>query len=419
MRITFSIFAAISALWGIGSLSDARAQAAPTAECKAIVDFLETQHKAGIELGSYSKDEIHWALEYSSTKTCKPIPDLLRKRMRGEPVIIPHHTRMNCHLAIDYLMMEAKQDERFITETEKQWARDYYSNVEANELCPAVPSSLALRARGHTMQDVTLKAALAAAMDKAGDADAALEIAMAYFYGTLVGKNAEKGYSYLVKAQQMGSPQAEWELANLYISGKLEGSKPEGAIPFLERAASGGVVPAMTALATMYADNGYGVKMDRAAATRYYGMAAGRGDLNALILYAERLFKGEGVKADPQQAMELVRTAALSGAPDAMTLLASFTLRDKKLNLIKSEGEVWYWLDRARDAGNPTALAFYKEKAGELEAIYQRAKFPPPQVRVCPRVLSCDVYIYNNGRERQKICSEGPDWRACRTVAQQ
>jgi TPR repeat protein len=416
MSIRLGVLALMSVIAGAAVISGSDVKAASSGECQAAVEFLQTQHDAGIALASYSKDEIHWALDYSKTQSCKPVPEILRQRMRGEPVQIPHHTRMNCHLAMDYLLMEAQGDDRFITEDEKQWARDYYSAVEDNDLCPAVPETLALRARGHMIEDVDMKPALAAAMDNAGDADAALEIAMAYFFGTVVGKDPQKGYSYLVKAQEMGSPQAEWELANLYLAEKLEGAKPAGAIPFLERAVSGGVVPAMTALGTLYLDNDFGVKKNAAEATRYYGMAAERGDINALVIYTDRLFKGEGIKANPQLAMELIRTAANAGEPAAMTLLASFTLRDKNTNLLKNEGEVWYWLDKARNAQNQTAISFYAEKADELEALYKRVKFPPPMVRVCPRVLKCDVYYYDNGRQNQKICSEAPDWRACRTV---
>ena len=420
MRIGMGFFAAAAAIAGAGAVafSVSEVEAAPADECQAAVDFLETQHAAGVELASYSKEEIHWALDYSRTRTCSPLPEMLRTRMRGEPVIVQHHSRMNCHLAVDYLIKEDAEGSPFVTDEELEWGREYFDDVEAGELCAEVPASLALRARGHMMQDVDLKPALAAAMDQAGDGEAALEIAMAYFFGTLVSKDPQRGYDYLVRAQELGSPQAEWELANLYLSEKLEGAKPAGAIPFLERAASGGVVTAMFTLGTLYVDDDFGVKADAALATKYYGMAAGRGDMNALIIYADRLFRGQGVKADQKQAMELVRTAANAGDPAAMTQFASFILREKDTDLLTNQGEVWYWLDKARSAGNPTALDFYREKAGELEALYQRVNYPPPTVTVCPRVLNCDVYYYNNGRESQKICSEAPDWRACRSVPQ-
>ena len=392
------------------------AKAAPTGQCLEAMQFIKHQMDAGVELASYSRDEIQWALRNNNARTCEPVPNILSQRMRGEPVTIPHHVRMNCHIAFDYLLKESEEGSGFLTDDDREWGKEYYEAAENGEMCPKVPASIALRARGHDIESQEMKKILAVAMDQADDGEAALEIAMAYFNGTLVAKDAQKGMGYLVAAMEKGSPQAQYEMGMIVASGKTSDMKPVEGIAYLERAASGGIVPAMMTLGVINMDGMYGAKKDQAAATKYFGMAAERGDINALIIYADRLFRGQGVRADTKQAIELIRTAAIAGEPAAMTSLASFMLREKNTDLLTNEGEVWYWLDKARAAGNPVAIEFYAEKAGELEALYQRVKFPPPTVTVCPRVLNCDVYYYNNGRNSQKICSEGPSWRACRTV---
>lgn len=392
------------------------AKAAPSAQCLGAMEFVKRQMDAGVELASYSRDEIQWALRNNNAQTCEPVPEMLKLRMRGEPVTIPHHVRMNCHIAFDYLLTAADTGSGFVTDDDREWGREYYEATDNGEMCPEVPASLAMRARGHDIESQEMKQILATSMDQADDGEAALEIAMAYFNGTLVAKNPQNAMGYLVAAMEKGSPQAEYEMGMIVVNGKTSDIKPVEGIAYLERAASGGIVPAMMALGVINMDGLYGAKKDQAAATKYFGMAAERGDINALIIYADRLFQGRGVRADTRQAIELMRTAAIAGEPAAMVLLVSFTLREKDTDLLKNEGEVWYWLEKARAAGNPGAIEFYAEKAGELEALYKRVKFPPPMVTVCPRVLNCDVYYYNNGRESQKICSEGPSWRACRSV---
>jgi TPR repeat protein len=415
--LALAMSGAIAAMASIAFSVDAPdVKAAPSGECLGAMEFIKRQMDAGVELASYSRNEIQWALKHNNAQTCEPVPNMLKQRMRGEPVIIPHHVRMNCHIAFDYLMNESEESSGLLTDDDREWGREYYEAADNGEMCPEVPTSIALRARGHDIENQEMKQILAVAMDQADDGEAALEIAMAYFYGTLISKNAQKGMGYLVAAMEKGSPQAEYEMGIIVVNGKTSDMKPVEGIAYLERAASGGIVPAMMTLGVINMDGMYGAKKDQAAATKYFGMAAERGDINALIIYADRLFRGQGARADTKQAIELIRTAAIAGEPGAMTLLASFILREKDTDLLKNEGEVWYWLDKARAAGNPGAIEFYAEKADELEALYKRVKFPPPMVTVCPRVLNCDVYYYNNGRNSQKICSEGPSWRACRTV---
>ncbi len=378
-------------------------------QCDAALAFSQMQFEAGIDIASYTPDEIQWLLAHKNRPAvCAAVPANLKARMTGEYPIAKESRRMNCHIAMDFLL-DANEHGKPISDAEREWGAGYIEAVESGQACGEIPRALALRATGHRIVGRDMKQFLATAMDKASDSDAMLEIAMAYFYGTLVGKDAQKGYSYLQKASGIGNPWADMEIAGLYRAGKIEGEPKAKALDYALKASATDNGIAHLLVADLYF-TGDVVKRDNAKAVEYYLKAAKRGELYATLIAADLLFKGEGVKKDRKQALELLRNASHTGDTNAMLLLAGMMLQQK--DLVKNKGEVWYWIERSRDEGNARAVAFLAEKRGELEAAFVQAEYVPPK-RECREILVCDVYSNRDGSQRSKICSTKRDWTTC------
>ena len=386
-------------------------QAEQSSQCKAAKDFMEQQVKAGLDPLQYTPDEIQWLRTYQHDGDCTPVPKLLSQRMMGTalPTTYIHTT---CHSVMDWMLERLDAGESFSDE-DMAWGQSYVDSVGNGEKCDAPPKLLTLRAYGHRLAGSDMKKDLADAMNQAGDGDAAWEIAMAYLFGTVVSKDVEQGYAYLLKASELGSPAADWELSSLYFAGKVEGKGNAEGIEYLKRAAEGGIPIAMLKLGVDYQDGTF-VKKDPAEAYRWFNAAIEHGSLMALPWVADQLFEGKGVKKDREQAIELMRTGARAGDPLSMLKLVSFLLRvDNSKQLLDREGEVQYWFKKAVASGNPAAIQTKAKIGSQIDELFEEAKYSPPPVRACPRVLKCDVYYYNSGRQSQKVCAEFPSWRAC------
>ena len=378
-------------------------------QCDAALAFVEMQTKAGIDVASYTRDEIQWVLAHKDRPAvCTAVPANLTARMAGEYPVAKESRRMNCHIAMDFLL-DAHEHGKPVSDAEREWGAGYVNAIQSGKACGDVPRALALRATGHRIVGKDMKQFLATAMDKVGDSNAMLEIAMAYFNGTLVGKDTQKGYSYLQKASEMGNPWADMEIAGIYRAGKVEGEPKAKALDYALKASATDNGVAHLLVADLYF-TGDVVKQNNAKAVEYYLKAASRGELYATLIAADLLFKGEGVKKDRKRAIELLLNASHAGDTNAMMSLAGMMLQQK--DLVKNKGEIWYWIERSRDEGNARAASFLAEKRSELEQAFVKAEYVPPK-RECREIWVCDVYSNSNGSQRSKICAPKRDWVTC------
>ena len=97
-----------------------------------------------------------------------------------------------------------------------------------------------------------------------------------------------------------------------------------------------------------------------------------------------------------------------------MILYASYLLQAPDSG--KTKDQVFYWLNKAVDAGDLDAKRFMDERGAELSAVYERTKKPlnayEPQKK-CPMVKRCTSYQTNRGVETSKSCVAVPDYWNC------
>lgn len=104
-----------------------------------------------------------------------------------------------------------------------------------------------------------------------------IEMGLSYYSGTIVTKDKNKAIEYWSKAADLGSREARVRIA---FTNLLENEFDRKDIIVLVSASDEGSVLAQTALGYCY-ENGIGVKKDKAAAAKYYRLAAIRGNKTA------------------------------------------------------------------------------------------------------------------------------------------
>ncbi|MEW6655130.1 MAG: tetratricopeptide repeat protein, partial [Bacteroidota bacterium] len=107
-----------------------------------------------------------------------------------------------------------------------------------------------------------------------------IELGLLYLNGTLVEKNKEKAFSFLLMAKSLGSAEAEIRIAFANIMEKWHEADLTNDITTLQKLSGEGSVFAQTVLAYCY-EKGIGLKEDKAAAVKLYRGASQRGNQSA------------------------------------------------------------------------------------------------------------------------------------------
>jgi len=105
--------------------------------------------------------------------------------------------------------------------------------------------------------------------------DSIIELALAYYSGTIVQKDSVKAIEYFNKAIELGSNEAQVRLALIKV--KNNNINLEDEVSILVKNSNNGSVLAVAALAFCY-ENGLGVKVKKAKAAKLYRKAAKRGN---------------------------------------------------------------------------------------------------------------------------------------------
>lgn len=148
------------------------------------------------------------------------------------------------------------------------------------------------------------------------------------------------------------------------------------AIEEAEKAAAKGDPAAHTLLGEIYS-NGLGVKMDMAAAAKWYEKGAALGDPNAQLAFGLMLNEGRGVKEDKTRAADFFEKAAKKGLASAQYNIALVLIegRVRKLNM----RDAVLWLEKAAAQDHAQALydlsGIYAQKTGSLHQPEKAKKF--------------------------------------------
>lgn len=124
---------------------------------------------------------------------------------------------------------------------------------------------------------------------------------------------------------ERGNANAQLNLGLAYHSGQGVEKDWYIALKWLLKAAGNGQVAAAPVLAEIYSSK-EGGGYDSAAAVKWLEVAATAGDADAVFLLGQRYLRGDGVKSDYQRAIELLHSAAALGSDKARNTLLQLGL---------------------------------------------------------------------------------------------
>lgn len=231
---------------------------------------------------------------------------------------------------------------------------------------PAVADDIGALARQTFFEDL-----LAAA--KAGDADAQVEVALAYYEGgDAVEKDYQTAYNWFVKAAETGNAVGQYNAGFMLLSGVLGEPDYDAALHWLEKAAAQNHEYALINLGAMYA-SGLGVDKDAAKAEAYYQQAA---DLCSATgwLQLGQLRYSSGAEGSLAEAFQCFEEAANLGNAQAAYNLGVMTANGESVEADHAAALEWYIIaaDLGMARAQITVGAYYLGTNG-IEADYDKA----------------------------------------------
>ena len=163
-----------------------------------------------------------------------------------------------------------------------------------------------------------------------------------------------------------GVPAADYNLAVMNLRGELPQASPREALRLMTRAAEAGFVTALFGLGQLHELGQAGLRVDVAAAHRWYLRAAEAGSVDAQVAVATAFYLGRGAAKDAALAARWFRIAAQGGDIGAMYLVASmFETGDGVERDLK---EARYWYGVAARNGDDAAPSKVRELDAKLGA---------------------------------------------------
>lgn len=171
-----------------------------------------------------------------------------------------------------------------------------------------------------------------------------------------------RAYELFRQAAELGSAEADFELALIY-SGDGFLHNMNRARTRLERAAASGHSEALFRMGTAYRHGEFEVEQDFEKALVLLSQAAEKGHAPAQMELGQMHTRGQGVKADPEEAFRWFMRAAQQGYAPAQNNIGIFYLSGAGVEASVAEG--LKWLELA--AGNGIEVAQYNLGAGYYE----------------------------------------------------
>jgi TPR repeat protein len=194
----------------------------------------------------------------------------------------------------------------------------------------------------------------------AGSREAMLLLGILYRDGHGVGRDSRLAVSWIEKAAGLGEARANYVLADIFHTGYgVEFDRGRATTLYrrarsgLERMAMRGHIDATTVLGSMHRD-GNGMGADPAEAVRYYKISVELGNDYAMGLLADLYARGTGVIQDLPGAMQLLQTAVARADDNAMLNLG--ILHEEALGTPQNDGEALKWYRAAAERGSGAAM---------------------------------------------------------------
>lgn len=215
------------------------------------------------------------------------------------------------------------------------------------------------------------------AVSRAYNAEAYAQLGLATLQGNGCAEDETLGKRYLDTAVSLGHEKSEYYLGLCHLNGWGCRADTVEAIRHLERAADFGNIRAINTLGDVYEEQG-----NFKNAVLYFEKGVAQGSLESYCNLGYCYQEGQGVVLNSQKAFELYQVAAEHEYMRGYMLMAQCYLNGMYVE--KSVPEAMKWLEKAADAGNPTAMyylgAYYadgdegvKPDAKKAKAWYKKA----------------------------------------------
>ncbi len=170
-----------------------------------------------------------------------------------------------------------------------------------------------------------------------GSAEAFFNVGVYYETGTVVDKDFEKAFTYLLRASNSGLPQAQHRLAGLYLNGSGVEQDVVAGMGWLQRAAAANYAQSQIALGELLERGAGGNNKDAAiAAVQQYQNAAAQGVPLAMLRLASLFERGLGnTKGEPDLAKALAYADLAVDASNKAELAVKY--RDELKGKAKAE----------------------------------------------------------------------------------
>lgn len=187
-----------------------------------------------------------------------------------------------------------------------------------------------------------------------GSTTAQIMVAMMYFMGKDVPKDAKKAIELLEKAA-VRNPTAAVFLGETYAEGKDVPQDYGIARHWYQQGADAGNPVAQQHLGVMY-ELGHGTVMDKQKAVEWYKKAAENGNADAQASLAFMYSKGDGVPESFDKSIEYARQAAMQGDERTQFLMGGAYLGGGSIPMDYVQAYAWFSLSKA--GGLPDADEF-------------------------------------------------------------
>lgn len=138
-------------------------------------------------------------------------------------------------------------------------------------------------------------------------------------------------FKALLELARDGNTEATFKVAQCYENGYGRAADMDKAVYWYKRAAEQGQTDAMLWLGTHFLEDG---SLDEKAAFKWFSAASEKGDLDARYMAGNMMFRGQGVAKNVDEAIRIVRSAAVEGHEHAKEWLEAL---DEKCNEVESE----------------------------------------------------------------------------------
>jgi hypothetical protein len=221
------------------------------------------------------------------------------------------------------------------------------------------PAAMLLGERLRILGEAEPAFAVFLAAARRGFPPAQIQVGLMYSNGDGVEQSLGEASRWLRPANVKGDPVGKYLLAECFLFGKGVPQNQEQAVALLEEAVEmDNPGRAMDLLATCF-HKGWGVEKDFGRAVELYRDACAHGFYNACANLAVMTMRGDGVPADPADAVSLLKDGVDAGNPRCMFFYAA--AHWDGMGVARNPDIARQWFRRAAELGHAEAIAWCRQ----------------------------------------------------------